>query len=72
VAGSLVKFLGTQDVAKLCMYHVRVVIPSAPPGTYPIEVLYEADLGGPSVASFAPVDFQVTAGGDGYGIRDGH
>jgi hypothetical protein len=63
VAGSPVTFLGTQDVAKLCIYQVRVEIPSVPPGTYPIEVLYEGpDLGGPSGASFAPVDFQVTAG----------
>jgi hypothetical protein len=58
-----VKFLGKQDVAKLCTYQVQVDIPSVAPGTYPIEVLYQGpDRGGPSGASFAPVSFQVTRG----------
>ena len=61
VAGSPVHLLGTQDVSKLCTYQVQVRIPSVAPGTYPIEVLYRGpDQGGPSFASFAPADFQVT------------
>jgi cytoskeletal protein RodZ len=63
VAGSPVKFLGEQDVAKLCTYQVQVEIPPVAPGAYPIEVLYQGpDQGGPSVASFAPVNFQVVGG----------
>jgi len=63
VAGSPVKFLGKQDVAKLCTYQVQVEIPSVAPGAYPIEVLYQGpDQAGPSVASFARVDFQVVGG----------
>ena len=63
VAGSRVRLLGRQDVAKLRTYKVRVEIPTAvPPGAYPIEVLYQRpDRGGPSVASFAPATFQVTS-----------
>lgn len=65
---SPVKVLGTQDVAKLCTYQVQVKIPSVPPGTYPIEVLYQApgheapSGGGTTFASFAPANFQVTGG----------
>jgi hypothetical protein len=63
VAGSPVKFLGSQDVSKLCAYQVQVTVPAVPPGTYPIEVLDQGpDVGGPSFASFAPTDFQVVAG----------
>jgi hypothetical protein len=68
VAGSPVKLLGTQDVAKLCTYQVQVKIPSVQPGTYPIEVLYQApgheapSGGGTTFASFAPANFQVTGG----------
>jgi hypothetical protein len=61
--GSPVRLLGRQDVAKIRTYQVRVKIPSAPPGRYPIEVLYSGpDSGGPSFASFAPTTFQVTGG----------
>jgi hypothetical protein len=63
VAGSPVKLLGKQDVAKLCRYQVQVEIPRVALGGYPIEVLYRGpDQGGPSGASFAPVDFQVLGG----------
>ena len=68
VAGSPVQLLGTQDVSKLCTYEVQVTIPSVAPGTYPIEVLYQApgqeapSGGGTTFASFAPADFQVTGG----------
>jgi hypothetical protein len=63
IAGSAVRFLGKQDVAKLCTYRVQVDIPSVAPGTYPIEVLYQGpDRGGRSGASFAPVNFQVKRG----------
>jgi hypothetical protein len=63
VAGLSVRRLGKQDVAKLCRYQVQVEIPAAAAGTYPIEVLYQGpDSGGPSFASFAPADFQVTSG----------
>jgi hypothetical protein len=58
VAGSPVKFLGAQDIADQCSYHVRVRIPSVPAGTYPLEVLYGDAKGG---ASFSPVGFRVTA-----------
>ena len=61
VAGTPVKLLGQQAVATLCTYQVRVEIPAVPPGTYPIEVLYQGPAsGGPSFASFAPTKFQVT------------
>jgi hypothetical protein len=63
VAGSRVRHLGTQDVATLCRYQVQVEIPAVSPGIFPIEVLYQGpDSGGPSVASFAPTNFQVTSG----------
>lgn len=68
VAGSPVKLLGHQGVAKLCTYHVQVTIPRVAPGTYPIEVLDQAPGhesgggGGTSFASFAPTEFQVTGG----------
>jgi len=42
VAGSPVKLLGKQGVAKLCTYEVRVTIPKVARGKYPIEVLYRA------------------------------
>jgi hypothetical protein len=65
-AGSPVKFLGKQDVAKLCAYQVQVDIPSVAPGRYPIEVLYQGpDRGGLSGASFVPVNFQVKRGSPG-------
>lgn len=61
VTGTPVQLLGKQAVATLCTYQVRVEIPAVPPGTYPIEVLYEGPAsGGPSFASFAPTTFQVT------------
>jgi hypothetical protein len=68
VPGSPVQLLGTQDVSKLCTYQVQVTIPSVAPGTYPIEVLYQApgqeapSGGGTTFASFAPAYFQVTGG----------
>lgn len=58
-ARSPVKFLGLRNVAGRCAYHLRVTIPSVPPGTYPIEVLY-GDVHGR--ASFAPTRFRVTNG----------
>jgi hypothetical protein len=58
VQGSPVKLVGTQYVAGRCTYRVRVKIPSAPPGTYPLETLYGDLRGG---ASFVPVDFRVTS-----------
>jgi hypothetical protein len=58
VRGSPVRLVGTQYVAGRCTYRVRVEIPSAPPGTYPLEALYGDLRGG---ASFAPVDFRVTS-----------
>jgi hypothetical protein len=57
VAGSPVRHLGSQDVAKRCRYRFQVSVPSLPPGRYPIEVLYG---NGKNRASFAPVDFRVT------------
>jgi len=61
VTGAPVKLLGKQAIATLCTYQVRVEIPTVPPGTYPIEVLYHRPArGGPSFASFAPIKFQVT------------
>lgn len=67
VAGSPVQRLATQDVAGLCSYRFYVTIPSVPPGTYPIEVLYKwapgyPDGSGWGEASFAPTEFQVTSG----------
>jgi len=59
VAGAPVKLVGTQYVANRCTFHVQVTIPSAQPGTYPLEVL-SGDAQGSS--SFAPVDFRVTSG----------
>jgi hypothetical protein len=59
VPGSPVKLVGTQNVATRCTYHVRVRVPSASTGTYPLEVLYGDPQGS---ASFAPVDFRVTRG----------
>jgi hypothetical protein len=56
--GGSVQFLGTQNVAGVCTYSVRVRIPKARSGAYPIEVLY-GDVHGD--ASFAPVDFRVTS-----------
>ena len=62
VTGTPVKLIGKQGVAKLCTYQVHVKIPSVPPGTYPIEVLYQGPAsGGPSFASFAPTKFHVTS-----------
>jgi hypothetical protein len=62
VTGMPVKLLGKQGVATLCTYQVDVEIPAVPPGTYPIEVLYQGPAsGGPSFASFAPTKFQVTS-----------
>jgi hypothetical protein len=57
VRGSPVKLLGRQDVAKRCGYRVRITIPRARPGRYPIEVLSGK---GKSGGSFAPADFRVT------------
>ena len=59
VAGSPVSLVGLQNVAGQCTYHVRVAVPSAPPGKYPIEVLY-GDVHGS--ASFGPASFRVTHG----------
>jgi hypothetical protein len=59
VAGTPVRHLGMQDVAQLCTYRVRVRIPPAHPGIYPIEVL-SGDA--KSHASFAPIHFQVVGG----------
>jgi hypothetical protein len=62
VTGTPVKLLGKQGVATLCTYQVHVEIPAVPPGTYPIEVLYQGPASsGPSFASFAPTKFQVTS-----------
>lgn len=58
VPGSPVRHLGTQHVATLCGYRLRVTIPSYARGRYPIEVLYGDRHGS---ASFAPVDFEVTS-----------
>lgn len=58
-AGTPVELLGTRNVAGRCRYHVRVPIPPAPAGTYPIDVLY-GDVHG--TASFAPTYFRVTGG----------
>jgi hypothetical protein len=58
-AGSPVKPLGRQDVARRCRYRLRVTVPSVPPGRYPIEVLAGT---GKSQSSFAPVTFEVTGG----------
>jgi hypothetical protein len=61
VTGAPVKLLGKRAIATLCTFQVRVEIPTVPPGTYPIEVLYHGPArGGPSFASFAPIKFQVT------------
>src|SRR5919204_2166695 len=58
IAGSAVRFLGKQDVAKLCTYRVQVDIPSVAPGTYPIEVLYHGpDRGGGSGDRASPAIF---------------
>lgn len=67
VPGSAVQQLATQHVADLCSYRFEVTIPSVPPGTYPIEVLYRWQPGYPDgtgwgEASFAPSAFQVTTG----------
>ncbi|HET8751626.1 MAG TPA: hypothetical protein VFM43_03770 [Gaiellaceae bacterium] len=67
VGGSAVQLLATQDVAARCSYRTEVTIPSAAPGTYPIEVLYRWQPGYPDgsgwgEASFAPASFRVTAG----------
>jgi len=67
VAGSAVRNLGTQRTAGLCGYRFEVTIPSAPPSSYPIEVLYRWQPGYPDgsgwgEASFLPASFQVTAG----------
>jgi hypothetical protein len=67
VAGSPVQQLATQDVAGPCSYRLDVTIPSVPPGTYPIEVLYRwapgyPDGSGWGEASFAPTEFRVTDG----------
>ena len=63
VPGSAVKLLGKQGVANRCTYRIKIEIPSVPPGRYPIEVLSQApDKGGPSTASFAPANFEVTGG----------
>ncbi|MFL5959287.1 MAG: hypothetical protein ACJ75G_03330 [Gaiellaceae bacterium] len=57
VAHSPVRLLGLQNVAGRFTYRARVTIPSAPPGTYPLEVLYGDRQGS---ASFAPAEFRVT------------
>lgn len=58
VARSPVRLLGAQRVASRCTYHVRITIPPARPGRYPLEVLY----GNPKFGtSLAPVDFRVTS-----------
>jgi len=59
VAGSPVRHLGRQAVARRCRYRLRLRIPLARPGRYPIEVLYGDSKG---QASFAPVEFRVTRG----------
>lgn len=59
VAGSPVRHLGKQDVARRCTYRVSVEIPSVRPGIYPIEVLYGDSN---SHATFAPIHFQVVGG----------
>jgi hypothetical protein len=59
IAGSPVRHLGKQNVAKLCRYRLRITIPSVAPGRYPIEVLSGNAQG---TASFAPAPFQVTSG----------
>jgi hypothetical protein len=56
--GAPVQFIGTENVAGRCTYRARVTIPSAPPGTYPVDVLYGNVQGS---ASFAPADFRVTS-----------
>lgn len=56
--GGPVEFLGTQNVTGLCAYDVRVTIPTARPGSYPIDVLYGEREGS---ASLAPVTFRVTS-----------
>jgi hypothetical protein len=58
-AGSPVKLLGRQNVARRCTYRLRVAVPSVRPGRYPILVLSGT---GKSQSSFAPVTFRVTAG----------
>ncbi len=57
VRGVPVKLVGAQYVAGRCSYHVHAEIPSAPPGRYPLEVLYGDALGS---ASLVPVYFRVT------------
>ncbi|HJQ74502.1 MAG TPA: hypothetical protein VJ814_06420 [Gaiellaceae bacterium] len=59
VSGSAVRLVGMGHVAGRCTYRLRVEIPSAPAGTYPLEVLYGNAKGG---ASFAPAVFRVTSG----------
>lgn len=59
VLGSPIRHLGRQDVANRCGYRLRLRVPSARPGRYPIEVLYGDSKGR---ASFAPVEFRVTSG----------
>ena len=56
---SPVKLLAMQNVANRCTYRLRVTIPRARPGTYPIEVLYGGASGD---AAFDRVDFRVTRG----------
>ncbi len=56
-AGSPVRPLGRQGVARRCTYRLRVTVPSVPPGRYPIVVLSGT---GRSQSSFAPVTFRVT------------
>jgi hypothetical protein len=59
VAGSRVRHLGQEDVAKLCGYRVRIEIPAVRRGVYPIEVLYGGSKGH---AGFAPVHFRMVGG----------
>lgn len=57
-AGSPVKLLARENVARRCTYRLRVRVPSVQPGRYPIVVLSGT---GKSQSSFPPVTFRVTA-----------
>ena len=71
VPGSPVVFLGKEDVTRLCSLQVHVQVPSVPPGTYPIVVLYGSAVGTTAsdaparfagATSYGPVSFDVTSG----------
>jgi hypothetical protein len=64
VAESPVEHLGTYHVTGGCDFQMQVTVPSVPPGTYPIVLLYWYGGSGDGSGGSAnlPVNFHVTAG----------